>query len=179
MVLVGDASAREERAATNQTLFREINERVKELHEGFRLDLPLGEWICECADDTCIDKVAMSANEYEAVRNNGARFFVAPSDEHVWPDVERVTVRTAKYWVVEKVGNSGAMAREADPRTAGVRARLETERAMTTTATWHSPRAEIHHNNDQCATSRRIKPRDRRLGSGERPLCPNCKRLAS
>jgi hypothetical protein len=119
MVLVGDASAREERAATNQTLFREINERVKELHQGFSLVLPLGEWICECADDTCTDKVAMSANEYEAIRNDGARFFVAPSDEHVWYDIERVTVRTANYWVVEKVGRSGAMAREADPRPHG------------------------------------------------------------
>jgi hypothetical protein len=119
MVLVGDASAREERAATNQTLFREINERVKELHQGFSLVLPLDEWICECADDTCTDKVAMSANEYEAIRNDGARFFVAPSDEHVWYDIERVTVRTTNYWVVEKVGSSGAMAREADPRPHG------------------------------------------------------------
>jgi hypothetical protein len=114
-VLIGDASAREERAATNQTLFRDINERVKELNEGFSL-LTLGEWICECADDTCTEKVAMSANEYEAIRNDGARFFVAPSDEHVWPDIERVTVRTARYWIVEKVGRSGSLAREADPR---------------------------------------------------------------
>jgi len=117
MVLVGAASAREERAATNQTLFREINERVKELNNGFSLVLPVGEWICECANDTCTERVAMSASEYESIRNDGARFFVAPSDEHVWPDVERVTVRTARYWVVEKFGRSGAMAREADPRT--------------------------------------------------------------
>jgi hypothetical protein len=179
MVLIGDASVREERAATNQTLFRDINERVKELNEGFSLLTPLGEWICECADDTCIDKVAMSANEYESIRKNGARFFVAPSDEHVWADVERVTVRTAKYWVVEKFGQSGAMAREANPRTPGVGARLGAERATATMATWHSSRAEVHHDNAQCATSRRIKPRDRRRGNGEKPLCPNCKHLAA
>jgi hypothetical protein len=172
MLLTEDKSAREERAASNQTLFRQINERVS-------LVLPVGEWICECANDACTNKVAMSANEYEAIRSDGARFFVAPSDEHVWADVEVVTLRTAKYWVVEKVGHSGAMAREADPRTAGVGARLGAERAMTTTATWHSPRAGVHHDNAQCATSRRIKPRDRRRGTGERPLCPNCKRLAA
>jgi hypothetical protein len=55
-------------------------------------------------------------NAYEAIRNDGARFFVAPGHEQVWYDVERVTVRTANYWVVEKLGRSGAMAREADAR---------------------------------------------------------------
>jgi hypothetical protein len=43
--------------------------------------------------------------------------------------------------------------------------------------TWHSPRAEVHHDNKSCATSRRIKPRDLRSGTGGRPLCPNCTRL--
>jgi hypothetical protein len=65
-------------AATNQALFREINERVKELNKGFSLVLPVGEWVCECANVTCTDRVAMSAKEYEAIRSDGARFFVAP-----------------------------------------------------------------------------------------------------
>jgi hypothetical protein len=48
---------------------------------------------------------------------------------------------------------------------------------MTETSAWHSPRAEVHHDNKSCATSRRIKSRDLRTGTGGRPLCPNCKRL--
>jgi hypothetical protein len=116
MSISEDPRVREARAATNQTLFREVNERVKELNEGFSLVLPLGDWVCECANDTCIERVVMSANEYEAVRGDGAHFFIAPSTEHVWPDVERVTGRTDRYWIVEMIGHSGELARRADPR---------------------------------------------------------------
>jgi hypothetical protein len=117
MAFAEDASAREKRAASNQTLFRDVNERVKELNEGFTLFTPLGEWICECANDTCTERVEMSAVEYEKIRSEGMRFFVAPSDEHVWPDVELVTERTERYWIVEKVGLAGELAMAGDPRT--------------------------------------------------------------
>jgi hypothetical protein len=104
------------RAARNQSLFREINERVKQLNEGFSLVLPVGEWICECADDTCVERIELSAAEYEAVRIDGRHFLVAPGDEHVFLDVERVTERTDRYWVVEKFGTAGEMADRFDPR---------------------------------------------------------------
>ena len=107
---------REVRATRNQSLFREINERVKDLNEGFSLVLPIGEWVCECANEACTERISMSAQEYEAIRSDGVRFVVAPSEEHVWPDVEDVTNRYNRYWVVEKVGRSGEMARDADPR---------------------------------------------------------------
>jgi len=92
-----DRSDREIRAAQNQTLFREINERVKDLNEGFSFVSPVGEWVCECANDTCTELIEMTAAEYEAIRSDGARFFVATGDEHVWPDVEKVTERGERY----------------------------------------------------------------------------------
>jgi hypothetical protein len=104
------------RAAQNQSLFREINERVKELNEGFSMVLPVGEWICECADDTCVERIELSAAEYEAVRIDGTHFLVAPGDEHVLFDVERVSQRTDRYWVVEAFGAAGVVAGESDPR---------------------------------------------------------------
>ena len=116
MSITYDLSDRQEQAAKNQGLFREINERVKELNEGFSLVSPIGEWICECANDKCTETVAMSADEYEAIRSDGVRFFVAPDDEHVWPDVERVTDRNERYWIVEKFGQAGKLAIDADPR---------------------------------------------------------------
>jgi hypothetical protein len=116
MTVSEESRDREVRAARNQSLFREINERVKELNEGFSLVLPTGEWVCECANETCTERVSMSAQEYEEIRSDGVRFFVASSEEHVWPDVELVTKRHDRYWVVEKVGHSGDMARDADPR---------------------------------------------------------------
>jgi hypothetical protein len=107
---------RASRAARNQSFFRQINERVNQLNEAFSLVLPLGEWVCECADQSCITRIELSAQDYETVRQNAARFVVAPGDEHVWPDVENVTERNERYWVVEKLGEAARVAGELDPR---------------------------------------------------------------
>ena len=109
--------ARELRAAKNQTLFREINERVKDLNEAFSALTESGDWVCECANETCIERISLTLEEYETVRSEGASFFVAPSDDHVWPEVERITERAERYWVVEKHGDGGRLARDNDPRT--------------------------------------------------------------
>jgi hypothetical protein len=107
---------REARAAKIQVMFREINERVKELADGFIIT-PDGDWICECANDSCVERIEMSVNEYESVRRYGARFFVAPSDEHLLPDVDRVIIaRNNRYWVIEQIGRAGDLAKRSDPR---------------------------------------------------------------
>lgn len=95
------------RAARIQTLFREINERLRDLNATSLADR--GEWICECANDACAERIAMSVEEYETIRDSGARFFVAPGEIHVWPDIERVAERRMGYWIVEK---NGAAARQ-------------------------------------------------------------------
>jgi hypothetical protein len=110
------ANDRAEHAAGAQSLFREINERVRALNESFSQLLDLGDWICECANESCVERIELSSTAYEQIRQNGARFFVAPSDEHVWPDIENVIERKARYWVIEKVGKAGELARQADPR---------------------------------------------------------------
>jgi hypothetical protein len=106
---ISDLYDREARAATNHALFRDVNERVKEMHEGFSVVLPMGEWICECANDTCVERIELSATEYEAVRRDQARFLVAPTNEHVWPEVEQVIERNNHYWIVETIGNTVAV----------------------------------------------------------------------
>jgi hypothetical protein len=111
-----ETNNRDERAAMNQMLFRDVNERVRDLNEGFSMVIPVGAWVCECANDRCSERVEVSAAEYETIRRDGARFFVAPSGEHVWPDVELVTERNDRYWVVEKVGHAGELAKSGDPR---------------------------------------------------------------
>jgi hypothetical protein len=107
---------RERRAAKNQALFREINEYIQELDATSSPVTDTNEWICECATDTCVERVSMSQTEYEAIREHGARFFVAPSYEHVWPDVERITEQNDRYWIVEKLDAAGKLAERADPR---------------------------------------------------------------
>ena len=116
MAVPKDVHDRQTRAARNQSLFREINERIKDVNDSFSAVTETGEWICECANDTCVERIEMSVNEYEAVRADGARFFVAPGDEHVWPEAEKVTDRNDRYWIVEKFGQAAALAKRADPR---------------------------------------------------------------
>jgi hypothetical protein len=113
-----DLNDRQARAAKNQSLFREVNERMRSLNETFSVAVSLerGDWVCECADESCIELVSMSLSEYEAVRASGNRFFVAPDDSHLWPDVERVVERTERYWIVEKYGVGEVVAKQADPR---------------------------------------------------------------
>ena len=60
--------------------------------------------------------ISLSVAEYESVRVNANHFAVAPDEAHVWPDVERITEKRDRYWVVEKSGEAGAVAAKLDPR---------------------------------------------------------------
>jgi hypothetical protein len=116
-----ETTARAARAARNQALYRLVNERVKELNEAFDALLPLGEWVCECANDQCFATIAMTHEEYEMVRANPTRFFVKPADAHVVPNAETVVERHERYWIVEKIGVAGRLAARNDPRASLVR----------------------------------------------------------
>jgi hypothetical protein len=111
-----DGNGRAARAARNQSLYREVNERVKALNEAFDSLLPLGDWVCECANAECFEAVQMTHEEYEAVRAGPTRFFVAPDDTHVFPEAEDVRERHQRYWVVEKIGVAAKAAERRDPR---------------------------------------------------------------
>lgn len=115
-----DVRDRQERAAKNQSLFREVNERVKDVNESFHTaTFALSDWVCECANDTCVERIEMSSQEYDAIREQPARFLVATSDDHVWPDVERVVERHENYWIVEKFELAATIAEREDPRANG------------------------------------------------------------
>jgi hypothetical protein len=119
MASLEDVRDRQVRAAKNQALFREVNERVKDINDHFHAYSALTDWVCECANDTCTERLELTAQEYEHVRSSGEQFFVAPSDEHVWPEVERVVERHATFWLVEKVEAGGEIAIKLDPRADG------------------------------------------------------------
>jgi hypothetical protein len=106
-----------ERAARNQARFREYNERI-EPHNAVHhwVDPPYADWVCECARDECLERVYLTTEEYEAVRANPAHFFVAPSHDHVLPDVERVVARHERYWMVEKQREAADVAERLDER---------------------------------------------------------------
>jgi hypothetical protein len=110
---VGDASEldlRRERAARNENLFREVNERIEDLAS----TASFTQFICECYDETCDDRVSMTVQEYEHVRAEGNRFFVVPG--HNGTDVDEVVEATDRYLIVRKIGTGAEVAERLDPR---------------------------------------------------------------
>jgi hypothetical protein len=104
------------RAARNQSLYRAVNERVKEINEAFDELLPLGDWICECANETCVERLALTHEEYEMIRATPTRFAVAPHARHVYPEVESTVEKHERYWVVEKTGVAAEVVEQTNPR---------------------------------------------------------------
>jgi hypothetical protein len=96
------------RAARNQSLFRAINERIEEVNESFRLTLEEAEYVCECADNDCMDRIALTPEEYQEVRRAPTHFFIRR--EHVHPYFETVVQSHDGYVIVEKFGEAGAEA---------------------------------------------------------------------
>jgi hypothetical protein len=103
-------------AANDQSLFREVNERLRELNEAFETITRDSDFICECANRDCIEHLRVTLAEYEAVRAVSTRFLVLPGQAHVFPDYERVVERHDGHWVVEKEGDAGMAAIRLDPR---------------------------------------------------------------
>jgi hypothetical protein len=109
-----EGQQRPERAARNQSLFREVNERIESTATKF--SPAFTEFMCECADDACFEYVSLTPEEYSSVRaSSPVRFFVKPG--HVYLDVERVVGGGAdRYEIVEKVDEAAEVAAELDPR---------------------------------------------------------------
>ena len=105
---------RNERAARNQSLFREVNERVVALEQGGLQEVAgdgsVVHAICECANAACHEPIVMDIEAYMAIRSSPLRFPIKPG--HEWPDVERVFSEHDGYIVVEKLGETGEMATE-------------------------------------------------------------------
>ena len=104
------------RIARNQDLFREVNERVKDVNDAFADLLRDEEWICECVNRDCIERIVLTLDEYEELRANPTHFAVAPGESHVFYEAENVVAQTDRYGVVEKIGTAGAMVASHDPR---------------------------------------------------------------
>jgi hypothetical protein len=98
----------ERRAGKNQSLFRDVNERVSEINKAHGLWVTLSDWICECADETCTERIELTPQQYESVRDDPTHFVIAPGKEHVVAGVERVVQQSHRYWVVSKVGETAS-----------------------------------------------------------------------
>jgi hypothetical protein len=99
------------RVGKNEALFREVNERIREITT-YDSDI---EFLCECGDPGCARPILMTIGEYEDVRTNAKRFVVVPG--HEASEVETVVETTDRFTIVEKhPGTPTELAVQTDPR---------------------------------------------------------------
>ena len=108
------SDARQERAARNESLFRDVNERIKSTASN--ISPMFTEFMCECADDSCFEHVSLTSEEYSSVRKMGPAYFVLMPGHEV-ADIERVVGGEGdRYEIVEKQDVAAEVAVELDPR---------------------------------------------------------------
>jgi hypothetical protein len=107
--------ARGERIGRNEALFRQVNERLKEIGESFSLVTESVDFVCECGSASCAAPIRMTVEEYERIRSEPELFFVVPGHED--EDMESVVESHDRYDVVRKgAGPPARLARETNPR---------------------------------------------------------------
>jgi hypothetical protein len=106
---------RERRIGLNEAVFREVNERIREIGQTLQTTVEQLDLVCECGMADCTERIRMTQSEYEALRSNGRQFAIVPG--HEIKDVEKVLERRESYDVVEKhPGPAAELAEETDPR---------------------------------------------------------------
>jgi hypothetical protein len=109
-------SNEEIRIARTEALFRNVNERIAESAARFAAD-PM-EFVCECSDQACTERVEATLGEYEDVRAEPTHFLLRPGHEDT--RMERVVERRGtRHAVVQKINDLVARTvRHLDARTA-------------------------------------------------------------
>jgi hypothetical protein len=105
---------REERLAKNEALFRDVNERVREISgDSWSVSEPV-EFLCECVLTDCLERVVLPLPAYEEVRADPTHFVLLPG--HQRPDIESVVAAGDGYLVVEKNDETKPLVIDEDPR---------------------------------------------------------------
>lgn len=108
-----------DRAARNQSAFREANEQLEARAEAIGVTQSGLPFICECPDPACTSVTLLSVADYEHIRSRGSWFLTVPGHETCVLDgvrIARVVARNDAYSLMEKVGGAAETAEELDPR---------------------------------------------------------------
>ena len=107
-----------EREATNQTIFREMNEWTREEGDagaGDGGERSMDTYLCECGDERCTAPIRLTRVEYEAVRAYPTRFALALNHEN--PEIDSVLDENERFATIEKsYGAPARIARASNPR---------------------------------------------------------------
>src|SRR5215472_7313292 len=106
---------RTRRLASNEAVFRTVNEQVEALNRRFAAaDDETMRIICECGEVTCFEQLAVPTSDYERIRADATLFFTLPGHER--PEVEAIVEQSDGYFVVRKhEGEAARIARQTDP----------------------------------------------------------------
>jgi hypothetical protein len=97
-----------ERIARNDSIFREANERIRELVQSLDGAGPARvPFICECAAPMCRELLPLTLKEYGEVRANDRWFLNAVGHNAVAGASAQVVAARGRYEIVEKVGEAG------------------------------------------------------------------------
>jgi hypothetical protein len=89
-----------DRVRENEELFRLANERLHDqIADAVAADRPV-PFLCECADERCMERVEMTLSDYESIRADADTFAVAPG--HAVERVEKVVEDRGSFHVVRK-----------------------------------------------------------------------------
>jgi hypothetical protein len=103
-----------DRAAKNEEIFRDVNERIEGGAERHGVETPL-RFHCECTRASCVDTMEIEPPEYERIVRERYHFVLIPGHEE--PEVERVVERHANFVVAEKIGEARAQIDRDHPQT--------------------------------------------------------------
>ena len=96
-------------------MFRQVNERLKEIGESFSLVAEQSDFVCECGNASCAEPIRMTLADYERLRSEPTWFAVRPG--HEVRDLESIVERRGEYNVVQKhEGGPARLAEDEDPR---------------------------------------------------------------
>lgn len=97
---VANVKAREDKRVRNQELFRLANERLDERVRNLDVERAFIPFICECADEGCLGRVHLTADDYEDIRAKPNRYVIVPG--HATIEGENVVEDNEHFHVVEK-----------------------------------------------------------------------------
>jgi hypothetical protein len=99
--------------AKTESLFRDVNERIATAAEQFGSED--AEFVCECADPTCVDRVEVPLEVYEHVRSEPTTFILANGHED--RSIEKIVETRRRFQIVEKINRKVvAVVKKLDPR---------------------------------------------------------------
>lgn len=88
-----------ERFSRNQRIFREANERLREVADP---SIALAQYVCECNHAECSETIELSLADYDAIRLTPNAFVIAPGHEQLEHD-RVVEDANERYMLVKKV----------------------------------------------------------------------------